>query len=210
MYRRAEQIFYASAIAILMAALFVIHPGRSMAVADLQDRMFSDAGLAVVQLIGDEPLFEGVSDLWAGVTGFYGEAADSMLALLAPTESEYRLASSVREGVGSMREFALAYRTASGSSGISNDLPETIASNIEPIGEPLYNIVPDKNAGSIAWDMPKKSPEPKVAGVAIVKPVPAGQSWVTIEDAITRQKDCLAVYNGEVNIYLGECHYEFN
>lgn len=216
MYRQAEQIFYASAIAILMAVFFVINPNGTREVSSAQERIFSDVSLAFTQLIGDEPLFRGVSDLWDGVEGFYVSAADQALVLIQPTEAETRTLAFFYKGT----EAALGRLADGRVAGITKETEETESAaglvieesavlsdfGILPIGEPIYNIVPYTEA-----DITRS----KLVGQAEFEPdrtVPVRHysGWMTVEDAITRQKYCLAVYNGEVNKYLGECVYEYN
>lgn len=206
MYRRAEQIFYASAIALLMAVLFVVRPAGSNETAGLQGRIGEDVSVAFTQLVGDEPLLLGVSSLWDGVFGFFDQSSDYLLTLLKPTSSEYVLAAQLEEFSYAFSQVSLALAVPSSPPGIETSFPDEMAMIPEIIEEPIYNIVPEgyrETAEVIA--------EPEVAGAAIFKRTPTGsKSWMTIEDAITRQQYCLAIYNGEVNKYLGECHYEFN
>ena len=56
--------------------------------------------------------------------------------------------------------------------------------------EPLYNITPAV---------------PVVAGIQTQNPVNGPNQWVTLRDNYTGQLYCLAMYNGEMNKYLGAC-----
>ena len=62
-------------------------------------------------------------------------------------------------------------------------------------GEAIYNIVPYRSIVQTIGG--------SVAGASVASP------WVTMQDAVTGQNYCLAVYNGHVNKYLGECKDDY-
>ena len=73
--------------------------------------------------------------------------------------------------------------------------------------EPLYNIVPYRTIVKTIGTVAGASIDLR----AMTDPVNSqNQPWVTMRDALTGQYYCLAVYNGEVNKYLGPCKFDYH
>ncbi len=183
----AEKLFYTLAGFVLLTALFVLHPTNQSEVANLQNQMSSQFAVAWQQTIGDQPYFDDVALVFDSIERFYGQAGDATIALFDHGVADRDLAfifTNVYQDFGA----AIAHLPKNG------DKTTAIAS-LSPnfMSEPaIYNIVP------------VLAPTAVVSGASI-EPVNKTNSWVTIRDNFTGQLYCLAIYNNNINKYLGAC-----
>lgn len=173
----AEKLYYTLAGFLLLTALFVLHPSQRPEFATLQNQMISQFLVAGQQTLGDQPYFEDLALIFDAVHEFYDQAGIASIALFEHGAADRDLAVIFRQ----------TYRTLAGSFSKSSNPTVTFMS--EP---PIYNIIPASTLSGI------------VSG-AIEPAVNDQTPWVTIKDNFTGQLYCLAMYNGNVNKYLGPC-----
>lgn len=205
MHRKALKIFYSLAIFVLMNALFVMTNGGGKEVTALRQEIRESLRVAFWQTVGDRPWFEDVEIAVRGIDNFYIQATDQMLAMLEPTKHE-----------DGMNQVLAAMGNA--VSGIKHKEPEaTDQGRIAGLmiegdfmqEEPLRNIVPWEESAQNTESWVEKN-DPSVLGITAGRysdqlPVNDSNEWVTIRDNYTGQLYCLAVYNSEINRYLGPC-----
>lgn len=196
MHPKALAIFYALSIFVLGTALFVLQPSQKPEVAELQGVIKQQISIAWQQTWGDRPFLAEVGDVYDGIAEFYNQSSNATVALLAAPDSDRDIAF-VLQAVYS--DFADVFR----------DSPSSVAEAPQPIlpekfmtESPIYNIVPSTTTAAV-------TAVGSVSG-AVAEPVNAPNSWVTIQDNFTGQLYCLAVYNGEVNKYLGACRNDYH
>ena len=172
-----------------MTAVFVLQPNRSPQVSALQDSMKQQFSIAWQETIGDQPWFEDVSFVYDSVSDFYSQATDATIALIGPQGN-------------SDQDIYFVYRT------VYHDFAQIIGGHIttlaqaEPAMPPMSKFMTEPAITNI---IPVISGDVSGASMDAVEPVNKVNSWVTIQDNFTGQMYCLAIYNGEVNKYLGIC-----
>ncbi len=192
--QRATSIFYGLSGFALLMALFVMQPSRVSEVTALQHEMSTQFSVALQQTFGDQSYFSDVWDVVDGVTAFYDQSTDATVALLTQPESDQDI----------IYVFKTVYLTfADAVSGQHGEVAgvQTISPDNFMKEPAIYNILPSNET-------------PNVAGISVFntdnQPVNTEKPWVTIQDNFTGQKYCLAIYNGEVNKYLGACKYDYH
>ncbi|OGE88064.1 MAG: hypothetical protein A3J07_01700 [Candidatus Doudnabacteria bacterium RIFCSPLOWO2_02_FULL_49_13] len=190
MTQAAEKLFYGLAGFILLTALFVLQPTNRTELAALQDEMTGRLSVAWQQTMGDGPYFDNLILVFDSINEFYGQAGNASLALLEHGVGDRDLAVIGRNFYHELA-FSLSHLADSGQ------ILAAIPSGIEFMSEPpIYNIVPvAANSGAVAG--------------ALVEPVNGDLPWVTMRDNLTGQLYCIAIYNSEVNKYLGPCKYDY-
>jgi len=183
---RAESIFYTLASFVIFMAAFILAPTGHTETKLLQNEVKEQFRVAFIQTIGDQPYFEEAKIIFAGVREFYTQSADSAIALFKHEEADRDIALVFKGMYQETTKLIVRY------------LPKTkiLASQPETSGTVSgVNILPYVvNPAGLRVDQ------------ATVPPVANFHTpWVTIQDNITGQLFCLAIYNGEVNKYLGEC-----
>lgn len=194
MSSRANTLFYALSAFVLMTAVFVMQPSSVPEVTMLQTEIKTQFVTAFQQTIGDQPFFDDVILVFEGVSAFYEEAATSTIALLEDREADADL----------VNLYAATYEklVATLGSYVSNQFGSALAS-VEP-------AVADEEAGLNISSSPVLYFKPAVSGSFVDNsPVNLEKPWVTIQDNYTSQLYCLAIYNGEVNKYLGPCQDDY-
>ena len=177
-----------------MTAFFVLQPSKTPEVASYQSGIQQQFSMAWKQTLGDGPYFDSLAYVYDSVTAFYDQSAQAAVALLAQPESDealYHVASATYE------VFAKALVQASA--------PKVAIPVLPPDGQfmtqaAVTNIIPDTSTGSISGVSFSGVQEPLNKIV---------NSWVTLQDNYTGQMYCLAIYNGEVNKYLGACKNDY-
>ena len=208
MYGRLEQIYYVLAAVVLTAGLFVLTESKIAEVTAFQNEIKTEFKIAFLQTIGDQPVLADVELIAGGVNDFYVQAADELIAMFSQPETDQdviyvfgRVYNTFAQAVHQIR---------AGEVATQND--PMIAANFmtEP---PVYNIVPEN------WHTPEtfSVTQPKIAGVSTYKPeilaypqANVGLPWVTLKDNVTGELYCTAIYNGEVNKYVGPCKDEYH
>ncbi len=196
MYGKAASIFYGLSSFLLLTGLFIMSESQTPEVLRMQSQIKYEFSVAWQQTWGDQPYFDELIAVIEGVDAFYAQATDQTIALL-------------EDNTGSDQDFAFViaavYNNFAQSFKTEDDKTLAVVQEVPMIDpqtfmseEPLRNIVP----------------EGSVAGVHEIfefntEPVNSGQPWVTVRDNNTGQLYCLAIYNGEVNKYLGECKYDY-
>ncbi|MBI2607484.1 MAG: hypothetical protein HYW51_01535 [Candidatus Doudnabacteria bacterium] len=209
-HRRATQLFYGISSLVISVAVFLVLPFGFGELQEFKKDIRNQFTQAFIQTIGDQPFVaDHVSLVWSSINNFYNQATDSTLALLAPGGSEddlMRIAWGVRDRFAAIvRDLEYARtgrfdRLRTGRVAGENSDPrlrqdfggQANLTNIHPndpkfmTEEPLRNIVPES---LLIDDQPRNNDFP----------------WVTLQDNITGQFYCVAIYDEEVNKYLGPC-----
>lgn len=190
MYYRAEQTFYILASFVLFTAVFVMAPSVQPETMALQDNIKTQFSRAFVQTIGDQPFLSEIGFIYDGVQNFYAQAAESTLALIKHEEADRDLALLFQGIFSEFKDAALAYMPR----------PQAVVTQLDPMLDTVIDEVPRLTA-----------PAGMVSGQTVDVPPIANmhRAWVTIQDNMTGQLYCLAIYNGEVNKYIGECVDEY-
>ncbi len=195
MSTRATSLFYALSAFVLFTALFVMKPSGVPEVGMLQNEMKAEFSVAFQQTMGDQPYFPEVLAVVEGVSDFYTQAADASIALFEDKQADAEIG----------HIFAATYRTLANS--LSAYVPGISGSSL---AQGIPPEEPELNA-DLAVTEPADEPSGAVSGVSLdVVPVNLEQPWVTIQDNSTTQLYCLAIYNGEVNKYLGPCKNDYH
>jgi hypothetical protein len=193
MSSRANTIFYTLSAFVLLTAVFVMTPSRVPEVSLLQTEIKTQFITAFQQTMGDQPYFDDVILVFDGVSAFYEEAATSAIALFEDREADAELAYIFQTTYKTLVATLGSYVSEEASANVAVSEPET------PVTESgLYiNPVPLRYEAAVSGSFVDNSP------VNLEKP------WVTIQDNYTSQLYCLAIYNGEVNKYLGPCQDDY-
>ena len=176
MYSKALKLFYVLSIFVLGTVLFVMTHSTYHATRSMQEQF----SIAWQQTWGDQPYFTEIADVFDGVAEFYDQAGDATISLLSSPEADQdviHVFSKVYDG--------LAQIFGKNSEQVALD-PAKFMSE-----QPIYNIVPAVAGASV--------------DISGVDPVNLHNPWFTARDAMTGQIYCTAIYNGEVNKYLGSC-----
>ncbi|MBI2356378.1 MAG: hypothetical protein HYV13_04210 [Candidatus Doudnabacteria bacterium] len=145
MHNKARQLFYALSMFLLMNALFVMQDNQisdnRYQITEFKQEIRDAFSIAFLQTAGDKPLFEDLEIGLVGIVKFYEEAADEMLALLAPTKYE--------DGMSEV--IASAWQTITINNNDNYDDDRGAVAGLLWEGEymtdePLYNIHPDFNS----------------------------------------------------------------
>jgi hypothetical protein len=202
MEQKANAIFYGLSGFLLMTALFVIQPSQVSEVSLLQNEMVQDFSTALHQTIGDQPFFSDVGTVIDGVAAFYDESASATIALFEPQDRDQDIVY-VYKTVFNI--FAEVFTTPHGEvAGV-----ETVNISLDKfMTEPaILNIIPGDHVTRNNEHVTEE-----IAGMSTQysTPVNTDQPWVTLRDNFTGQTYCIALYNGEVNKYLGPCKYDYH
>jgi hypothetical protein len=199
MYRSALSIYYGLAIFVVGAVVFVMHPSNVPEMTNWQNGIKHEFATAFKQTMGDQPWFSDFELVYDSVNNFYTQSSDATIALLAQPDTDSDIAYIFKEVYLS---FAHAIKPPANTLAYK-DLPLPPMPPNFMTEEPLYNIVPYRT-------VVKTIDDGQVAGTSTDNsPVNTKQPWVTIQDNLTGQLYCLAVYNGTVNKYLGPCKYDY-
>lgn len=190
MYYKAEQTFYILASFVIFTAAFILVPSAHPETIALQQEIKSQFSRAWIQTIGDQPYFTEVAEVYDGIQNFYAQAADSSIALIRHEEADRDLAFIFHGIYNEFKNVAIAHLPS----------PRSVVTQTPPIMDTVISEVPRITA-----------PVGLVSGEEIKTPPIANmhKAWVTIQDNMTGQLYCLAIYNGEVNKYIGECVDEY-
>jgi hypothetical protein len=200
MQDQAQKLLYGLSIFIFMTALFVMQPSRVPATGLLQDHIKNQFTQAWKQTIGDQPYFDSLAVIFDGVNSFYNQSAQAAIHMVGHPDSDRALAYIFKT---MYLDVALAVRGDHVAQAAMAE--ETVSQSTFMTQTAISNIIPEvmnhesgiRNQG-------------QVAGMTIDStPVNAQNPWVTLQDNFTGQVYCLAVYNGEVNKYLGPCKNDY-
>ncbi|HTL39586.1 MAG TPA: hypothetical protein VL306_02130 [Methylomirabilota bacterium] len=182
--------------------LFIFFPNSSANVLSFQHQAQTSLSIAWQQTIGDQPYFAEVGDVIDGVASFYDQATNATIAMLSMPEADQDLAA----------VFSKTYQLLAHSLDKPNTAVALNENMVNPADfmtqEPVFNIILDKTQNVSA--------KPEVSGEEITvfhnssEVVNLENPWFTAMDAMTGQKYCMAIYNGEVNKYLGECKNDYH
>jgi len=231
MYHKVEQTFYILSAMALMGIMFVFAPSTSKEVADFQQQILGQTEIAFKQVLGDTNLLEPLELVWSGIDDFYLAASEETLAMIPVVE--------VPDSVHLAFQKATTASVAFIAKGLENVLPpQPVERNLSQAEDPIYNIVPpfidnDQDVYALREVPPLPIstmvvPSQEMAAVEDVittvvgsgtvageyieleQPVnDAARPWVTLQDNMTGQTYCVAIYNNEVNKYLGECKRDY-
>lgn len=195
--QKATAIFYGLSISVLMTALFVMQPSKVPGVAAMQTGIEQQFSIAWQQIIGDGPYFDELAFVFDSITAFYDQATNETVVMLSAPDTDeaiYYVFHTTYENIAQIFHPKQAY------SAQNVDLTDYDNFMSE---QAINNIVPDTIktlTGTVAGEETFRYAEP----------VNNENSWVTIQDNFTGQIYCLAIYNGEVNKYLGHCKSEYH
>ncbi|OGE73699.1 MAG: hypothetical protein A3I07_02000 [Candidatus Doudnabacteria bacterium RIFCSPLOWO2_02_FULL_42_9] len=187
MYAQAKPIYYGLAAIVVSTAFFLFVPLSNPEVASVQQDMVQRLDIGWQQTIGDRAWFEEVFFIYDTVQNFYTQSADATIAFLEDSEAD----ADIYFVWGSVYQIFADVFDQSDSNLAHGPLPsaETVPNFMTE--EPLYNLIPYR-------EVVKTIETPVVAGSAT-------GAWRTIIDGVTGQSYCLAIFNGEVNQYVGTC-----
>jgi hypothetical protein len=213
MHRKALKIFYGLSIFVWMTVFFAVHQTNVPEVNAWQSQVRQAVTIAWEQTYGDRPVTADFALAYEGVTGFYERASGEIVGLMQPLRSDRDLYHVFAEVYGI---FARAAGGPIEPTILAMDASERIPENFMR-EESVYNIVPVSfqskdipevsgvtqtiNSRETAWKNSEQEGELPVNNET--------KQWVTLQDNITGAKYCLAIYNGEVNKYLGPCAYDY-
>ncbi len=221
MYKRVEQTFYILASFVLLATMFAIRPAGSEETLQFQSTLQAE----VVSVWTD--VTQGLSPLgdlefvWNGVNEFYSQAADQTMLVLTPTPTPPQVAITIDQ-------FVAAFDFSPIEANILSLVQTIQAQPIEEVyainsfadfgeGHDFYQMeydasisleVTEVSTGIVAGEVIELDTASFDAQSLSAPVNGADQPWVTLTDSQTGQKYCVAVYNDEVNKYLGECKYD--
>lgn len=195
-----------------MIALFVLQANRKPEVSLFQNQIKQQVTVALIQIVGDGPLFDQAELVFKGVSNFYEQSANSLIALLSQPQTDADLVGMISRSWQILTDLG---KSNSQKALAKIDLHKFMQE------EPLYNIVPEKQLsdnpnGTTASSNGAGSKQltnnqvGKFLGATTEEPVNSQTPWVTIRDNLTGQLYCLAIYNGEVNKYLGICKRDYH
>lgn len=193
MHGKPATIFYSLASFVMFTALFVMQNSSIPEVAALQDTIQHEFSVALVQTIGDGPVFDDLILVFDSISEFYQESAIASISLVQDQASDRDLAFIYTQAY---EQVLLAFHPPPAMpAGAATT--ETTADNF--MTEPaISNIIPEAppEAGAVSG----------LSNEAVNEVVP----WVTMRDNLTGQLYCVALYNGELNKYLGACRYDYD
>lgn len=204
MYSRVQTIFWGLSIFLLSAGLFLLQPSKIPETTVLQDQIQHQFIVAWQQTIGDQPYFDDFGLIYDGVTAFYSQSASATISLIRQPESDAALAYIFKT---TYQDFVVAIKGAQLSQKLAQTDPQVLPPGKFMTEQAIYNIVPEQKQEA------RIKNQGQVAGVSVQSGNPVNsvtQPWVTIQDNFTGQIYCLAVYNGDVNKYLGPCKYDYH
>ncbi len=197
MSHRTHKIFYTLSAFVLMMAFFLLQPSKNPEVAQLQSQMGQQFSVAWQQTIGDQPYFEEFAVIFDGVKSFYEQSATAVVALMEDKAMD--------------RDLAFVFKTA------YQDFGQIITGQR---GWQPTQVAEAKQAASLGLVTPTPwvslpqatiSQSGSVAGAVLDNsPVNIEKPWVTMKDNLTGQLYCVALYNGELNKYMGPCANDYH
>ena len=201
MYSSAEKVFYGLSIFLLGMALFIFTPNPSRDIASFQSEARTSLSIAWQQTLGDQPYFTEVGEVVDGLTMFYDQATSSMIAMLSMPSADADIA----------QVFGQTYRIFAQSVQTHKVGPASEASLVTQASfmaeQPIFNIIPTQNAISGSGQVSGQETQAFTNPAQVVN---LSNPWFTAIDAMTGQKYCMAIYNGEVNKYLGPCKNDYH
>jgi len=235
MSRRIEKLFFILAIVLLMTSLFLLSQSGPAETKNLRAEMQGQLRTAFIETIGDGPWFSDLAIIYDGVNDFYHTAATSAIVLFSPSKSDQdlmqlavKVKSKLYESLVRLPEVWFSHKEPIAA----NFMTEEPLYNIVPDYEHMNGtaaVVSDQELSLLLFGLFEKAAsssfgqepiaqsgnvnEGLVAGASLSeKEQPVNnqaQPWVTMQDNMTGQLYCLAIYDGEVNKYLGPCKYDY-
>ncbi|HEX5430230.1 MAG TPA: hypothetical protein VFX17_04105 [Patescibacteria group bacterium] len=206
-----EQLFYSLSAVLLLAAAFVLQPARNSDVAQFQQSVKHQFQVATLEVIGDRPWFGEVNLIVSSVNEFYQESADAVIVALTPAPTESGVA---YIGNSMIHEFAQLLTPAKINQPAvavvptfqipANFMQEPPIDNIIPAGD-HKNPVADANGAQASI-----SAVQSIASANTAINDGLGSPWVNLRDSDTGQVYCVAIFNAEVNRYIGPCKDEYH
>ncbi len=193
MHGKAATIFYSLASFVMFTALFAMQNSAIPEVAALQDNIQHQFSVALVQTIGDGPVFDDLALVFDSISEFYQESAAASLALVQDEASD--------------RDLVFIYTRAYEQVLLAFHPPPAM-----PVGAATTEITADNfmTEPAISNIIPETTPEVGVVSGLSNEAVNEVMPWVTMRDNLTGQLYCVALYNGELNKYLGACRYDYD
>ena len=179
--------------------MFVMQPHQAAPVAAWQGQVKTALSIAWQQTWGDQPVLTAPAEVVSGVAEFYNQSSLALADLLEDSDADADLSLLAQN---TYLQLQVAIQRVS---------PHTAKAPVQTAlapGEfmtqpPLYDILPSARPAAAATAA--------VAGLSLpsAQPVNLNNPWFTAQDAVTGQKYCLAIYNGEVNKYIGACKNDY-
>lgn len=187
---------------LLLAVLFVLQPTDNSEMNIFKAEIKQQFAVAASELMGGESVAEPFAVVWSSVAAFYDESTTQAIALL---DNE----TFVQMALALMPSYKEDLRIAS---------TPVVARAILPTEDALLNIIPYSEneifldpyfsedlaympeGGRILGESIRVDAETKLEPTRAVPVV-----WTNLNDSITGEAYCVAIFNGTVNSYPGMC-----
>ncbi|MBX4188329.1 MAG: hypothetical protein KW793_04325 [Candidatus Doudnabacteria bacterium] len=207
MTRAIYQSMFVSLSMLLMAVFFVVQPSDKEEMKAFQTQLKEEFSIASAEILQGESFVEPFAFVWSSISNFYDVSANEALALLQPDSAFNDLAMMFN------KEYQANLKIAAVPV-LPHPPTEDALINIVPVDENEFLLDPYFNE-DLAYGI---LGEGVVAGESIdiyeddiiekpISPVPP-VVWRTINDSITGDPNCVAIFNGTVNAYPGPCAQE--
>ncbi len=219
MYKQVEQTFYTLSIFVLLGLMFVARPANKtfegVSTAEFKEGIVRQFRVAVDQILVPVHPVSELSLLWQSIDKFYFTSSQEVLVVIPAIEMPDgvqvaldRLAFAVAEGLRGHQSFSVQSVVQNPSHDVSGETRVSLLNKALDLAKSLQRNLAIETASRAIISAPTGS----VAGLSI-NSVEAANSrqkpWVTLEDNLTGQKYCVAIYNSTVNKYLGECDADY-
>jgi hypothetical protein len=212
MYSFSEKTFYVLSSLALMSALFVITPNANAQVSNFQSEIGMRFQIAAIQVFGDQPILNDVKGIVYGVNDFYQQSADAMLALLTPTSADKDMNQIIAQTYTNLKLSFNTFKLTPQIAGTFTTKESTLEPKVSISDEafpsnfmqdpPVYNLLPEGITPKISYSADVASTETNLPQVSTA-------SWTNMRDSVTGQVYCVAIFNAEVNRYIGPCKNDY-
>lgn len=199
MHTKTQNLFYSLSIFLLFTALFLLQQNKIDEVTVLQDQIKQQFSVAWEQTLGDQSYFTPFEMVLEAVDDFYAQATASAIVLLNPRNADDDM---IYVFGHVYNNFAAVFTPPKPKiAGEIIDRTTIVPANFMTT-KPIYNIVPEdyitRNIYHVTSAVSGEILETKNT-----------QIWATMQDGVTGQIYCVAIFNGETNKYLGECKRDY-
>jgi hypothetical protein len=208
MYGLAEKIYYGLLALVLASVLFVVQQSDNKDVSLFQSQVKNEFKIAAVQVLGDQSVFESFQIVISGVNQFYEDAATEMIAMLQPAPSEQDMNTMLSEVY---KKLIVAFNPKTYHDQLAQVQPKVLGA--ETREQSPVVAAPEIHA---SHEMVGPIPPPipldfkKITTTASVPAIETDDRvWVDLNDGVTGQTYCVAIFNAEVNRYLGSCKHDY-
>ena len=190
----SEKIYYTLSIALLGALLFIARPSSNPVAENLRNEISNQFNLAFLQVVQPQSVLEDVENVVLAVNEFYNQSAEATIALLNPIASNKVLELAVDRAYTGLTSVFLKYHSlvkpTFASSGISSNFFFHSKSFERSENKDAFVNSPGLNKGFFYFGSENNT---------------AQSNWTNLKDLVTGQIYCVAIFNSEINRYLGPC-----